>query len=68
MDRCHLVQHEELLKPRQVLLGSISLNTPIQYLSRFQQIPHFVLQATINCIFCDDGRSTLMINRLSSKY
>ena len=48
IDGCHLAQHEELLKPRQVLLGSTSSRPTIPVSA--STIPHVGLKATINCI------------------
>ena len=48
IDGCHLAQHEELLKPRQVLLGSTSSCPTIPVSA--STIPHVGLKATINCI------------------
>ena len=48
IDGCHLAQHEELLKPQQVLLGSTSSRPTMPVLA--STIPHVGLKATINCI------------------
>ena len=42
---CHLAQHEELVKPLQVLLGESPTVTVLPSTS-----PHVGLKATINCI------------------
>ena len=52
IDGCHLAQHEELLKPRQVLLGSTSSRPTIPVSA--STIPHVGLKATINCILFND--------------
>ena len=49
IDGCQLAQHEELLKPLQVLLGSTSSHPTIPV--RASTIPHVGLEATIKyCI------------------